>query len=548
VRQLTLVFALAVILGAGHVLSRAQTRVRPPTLLITIVVDQMRFDYIERYGRAWTGGLKRLVSEGAVFERTLYPYLNTVTCAGHATIATGALPYRHGIIMNEWYRRDVAKRVACTEDDTVKSVPYTPPGEPIGHSTRQLRVPTLGDRLRAASPDSRVVTLSMKPRSAAMLAGKNGTAVTWFADSNVWGTSTAYAAAPLSDVQSFVNANPVDRDRAVVWERVRDVRDYLGADESQYERARAGWTSTFPHPIAGSMGSPGSRFFDLWERSPYSDTYLGRLAGTLIHAYRLGQRDVVDHLGISFSAVDYVGHDFGPDSHEVQDALFRLDQTLGELLALLDTTVGRDKYVIGLSADHGVSRIPEALKAEGIDAGRVLNAQVLKTAEAAMTAAYGAGPHVAHVEYTNLYLTPTARARAQNDPAFIAPLVAAVAKLPGVARVFSTSDLATKRTSADAIERAAALSFHPDASGDVTVVLREHWIGTNTSTATHGSAQWYDQHVPLIFLGAQIKPGRYTGATSPADLAPTLAATINLRMVDVDGRVLADALRAPLGR
>jgi predicted AlkP superfamily pyrophosphatase or phosphodiesterase len=542
-RPLSLVILAALIAAtASAARSHAQVAIATPKLLVTIVVDQMRFDYIARYGKTWNAGLKRIVTEGAVFERAMYPYLNTVTCAGHATIGTGAFPYRHGIILNEWYRRDAGRRMSCTDDENVKSVVYTPPTEPVGHSTRRLRVPTLGERLRAASPNSRVVTLSMKPRSAAMLAGKGATAATWFADSNVWGTSTAYTPTPLPEVQAFVDANPVARDREVVWEHRRPLEHYVGADASAFERARAGWTSTFPHPLAGAPGSPDTRFFDLWERSPYADAYLGRMAETMVRAFRLGQRDAVDHLGVSFSAVDYVGHDFGPDSHEVQDALFRLDETIGALLNALDTMVGRDNYVIGLSADHGVARIPEAMQAEGADAGRVLNAQVMQAAEAAMVAAHGAGPHVVHVEYTNVYLAPAARARAEKDASFVTPLLQAVVKVPGVARAFISRDLPQKRDSADAIERAAALSYHPDESGDITIILKPNWIGTNTSTATHGSAQWYDQQVPVIFFGRRVKAGRYTTAASPADLAPTLAATINLKLSDIDGHVLTDAL------
>jgi predicted AlkP superfamily pyrophosphatase or phosphodiesterase len=514
-----------------------------PKLLVVMVVDQMRFDYIERYGRTWKGGLRRLVTEGAVFERALYPYLNTVTCAGHATIGTGALPYRHGIIMNEWYRRDAGRRMACTDDVAITSVPYTPPAEPVGHSARRLRVPTLGDRLRAVSPSSRVVALSMKPRSTVMLAGHGGTAVTWFADSNVWGTSTAFAAAPVPNVQAFVDNNPVERDRGAVWERVRDASEYTGADSVPFERARTGWSHAFPHPLAGAPGSSADRFFDLWERSPFSDAYLGRMAAALVRSYKLGQRDVADYLAISFSAVDYVGHDFGPESHEVQDTLFRLDVTIGELLATLDATVGRDNYIVGLSADHGVSRIPEALRAEGADAGRVLNTAVHKVAEAALAAAHGPGPHVAHVEYSNVYLTDTARARAQKDAAFLDPLISAVAKMPGVERVFPSAVLVTRRASVDAMERAAALSHHPDESGEVVVVLKPNWIGTNTSAATHGSARPYDQHVPVIFMGRMVKPGRYTAAASPADLAPTLASVIGLTLGDIDGQVRREALR-----
>jgi hypothetical protein len=183
------------------------------------------------------------------------------------------------------------------------------------------------------------------------------------------------------------------------------------------------------------------------------------------------------------------------------------------------------------------------VRAEGGEAGRVLNAEMLKMANAAMTAAHGPGPHVVQVEYTNVYLSPTARARAQKDPAFVGPLIAAVTKHPGVSRAFVSADLASKRTSADPIERAAALSFHPEESGDVTIILKPNWIGTNTSAATHGSANWYDQHVPVIVMGRPFKAGRYPSPASPADLAPTLAMTIKLPMSDIDGKVLKEAVR-----
>ncbi|HUE88467.1 MAG TPA: alkaline phosphatase family protein [Vicinamibacterales bacterium] len=536
--------ALALGLGADGQPATQPTREPPsaPKLIVMLVVDQMRFDYIDRYGKTWNRGLDRLVTEGAVFERAFYPYLNTVTCAGHATIGTGTLPYRHGVIMNEWYRRPSQRRMSCTDDPTARSVPYTAPAEPIGHSPNRLRVPTLGDRLRDVSPTSRAVVLSMKPRSTVMLAGRRGTAVSWFADTNVWATSTAYAPAPVAAVQQFVTANPVERERNEVWQRVRPASDYVGTDASAHERPRTGWTSTFPHPLSGAAGTAADRFFDFWERSPYSDAYLGRMAAALTRTYQLGQRDAVDYLAISFSALDYVGHDFGPASHEVQDTLFRLDRTLGDLFDVLDATVGRDRYAVAVSADHGVSAIPEALRAAGGDAGRVLNTEVQKAAEAAMIAAHGPGSYVAHVEYSNVYLTDEARHRAQQDRAFVQPLVTAVSQMPGVLRVFPAHDLPSKRESVDPVERAAALGHHPEESGEIVVVLWRNWIGTNTSAATHGSGHWYDQHVPVIFMGPAFKRGRYTTAASPADLAPTLASLIRLAMTDIDGRVLTDAL------
>jgi predicted AlkP superfamily pyrophosphatase or phosphodiesterase len=538
------VLALLVGVSSHHqTVAQSRSELAPPKLLVMVVVDQMRFDYIERYGSRWNSGLNRLVTEGAIYERAFYPYLNTVTCAGHATIGTGALPYRHGVIMNEWYRRDAKRRMACTIDPQVASVPYPASEEPVGHGPDRLRVPSLGDRLRTVSPSSRVVALSMKPRSAVMLAGHGATAVTWFGSSNVWATSTAFAATAVPEVQAFVDGHPVERDRHEIWDRLGAAAGYTGLDASPFERPSAGWTNTFPHPLSGASGTSADRFFELWERSPYADAYLGRMAAALAGAYRLGQRDVVDYLAISFSALDYVGHDFGPASHEVQDTLLRLDRTLGSLFDALDATVGRDRYVVGLSADHGVSAIPEALAAAGGDAGRVLNGEVQKVAEAAMTAAHGPGPHVAHVEYSNLYLTDAGRERAQQDPAYVQPLVNAVAQMRGVLRAFSAHDLSSKRQSADPIERAAALGHHPEESGDVVVVLWRNWIGTNTSAATHGSAHWYDQHVPVILIGPAFKSGRYPTLASPADLAPTLASLIDLSMPDADGRVLTDALR-----
>jgi hypothetical protein len=537
------VAAIVYSLSSGRQLgAREQQPAASPKLMVIVVVDQMRFDHFDRFAKYWTGGLKRFYSDGAVFERAFYPYLNTVTCAGHATIATGTYPYAHGIILNEWYQRAARRRMSCTDDASVRSVPYTPPAEPIGHSALRLRTQTIGDRLRAASPSSRVVTLSMKPRSTVMLAGHGGTAVTWFGDSNVWATSTAFASAPLPEIKLFVDANPVESERGTVWNRVLGGEAYAGADENRYERPHAGWTSLFPHPLAGAQGAAVDRFFDLWERSPYSDAYLGRLAAHVVRSFKLGQRDVVDYLGVSFSGVDYVGHGFGPESQELQDTLVRLDRTLGEFFAVLDTEVGRGRYVVGLSADHGVSRIPEMWSEEGTEAGRVLNSAVQKVAEAAMTAAHGPGPHVALVEYTNLFLTDAARARAENDPLFIQLILEAVSKVPGVQRAFPSRGLESRRTSTDPTERAAALSHHPEESGEVVIVLKPNWIGTSSSAATHGSAQPYDQHVPVMFLGSAFKTGRYMAVSSPADLAPTLASTVRLVMPNTDGRVLKEAL------
>ncbi|MEZ5283424.1 MAG: alkaline phosphatase family protein [Vicinamibacterales bacterium] len=515
-----------------------------PSLVVVLVVDQMRYDYIERMQGRWQHGLKRLVTDGALFERNAYPYLQTVTCAGHATIGTGTFPATHGIILNAWWR---GTRVAsCTDDDTVNTVPYEPDAEAVGHSARELRVPTLADRIRERTPASRVVTLSIKPRSAIMLAGHGGV-VTWLDDRNKWATSTAFADAPNADVQAFVAAHPRSALRDVVWERAEPADRYTGTDDAVGEGTPRGWSRTFPHPLAGAPGTTPDPFDNLWETSPYADEYLEAMAEHMVERMQLGKGEAVDYLGVSFSALDYVGHAFGPDSQEVQDTLLRLDATVGRLLDALDRTVGRGRYVVGLSADHGVAPVPEARTAAGLEAGRLLIPEILKVANDVLVKALGPGQHVARVEYTQVYLTDDARGKVAGMPGVLDRVADALAALPGVERVLLSDGLEAHRDDEDPAVRAAALSHMAGRSGQLVVLPKDYWVvsGPGAGGTTHGTHHAYDQRVPLVFFGAGIKPGRYQDASTPADLAPTLASTIGLPMPGTDGHAQTSALARP---
>jgi hypothetical protein len=322
-----------------------------------------------------------------------------------------------------------------------------------------------------------------------------------------------------------------------------DPKSFSGTDAEPFERPKTGWTASFPHPLTGVAGTPEHQFYELWKCSPFSDEYLAQMAVSHVKSLRLGQRDAVDLLSVGFSGLDCVGHDFGPDSAEVHDMVQRLDRTLGVLFDALDATVGRDKYAVALSSDHGVSGIPEQVRRRGTDAGRVLSPHVRKVAEAAMVAAHGPGPHVDSVIAPNIYFSPATRARIDKNPELARPAIDAVSKIDGVLRVMEARTLASKRTSPDVIERAAALSYHASESGDLVFAVKPHWITGDTSAASHGSPHAYDQQVPLVFMGARFKPGRYTSAATPADLAPTLASIIGIKMSGIDGRVLTSALR-----
>jgi predicted AlkP superfamily pyrophosphatase or phosphodiesterase len=507
-----------------------------PKLIVILVADQMRFDYLRRYSGRFTGGLKRLMENGAWFERAAYPYLNTVTCPGHSTIGTGTFPYQHGMILNTWFDRKMRAATDCTDDDRTKEVSYGNALSGPGDSGRRQLRPTLADRVREQG-HGRVVTLSLKARSAIGLAGHGGDPVLWFDTRGAFTTSTAFARTTTPFIQKYIDQNPVTAAYGRQWERLYDPALYQNKDDNPSEKAPAGWTRTFPHVIGSKSGKPDNEFYGHWMRSPLSDEYLGKLAAATMETMHLGKGSTVDFLGVSFSALDLVGHAYGPNSHEVQDLLARLDVTIGELLNRLDASVGPDNYVLGFSADHGVGDIPEDVKG-----GRYTSAITSGAVEKALEPFLGAGKQVAYSAYTDIYLQDTALKRIRKDAAARTAVLDALRALPGIAEAYTADEIAqpAMRTSPDPVKRAAALSYHAGRSGDVIIVPRENWLLTS-SAASHGTLYPYDQHVPVILYGAGIRKGTYNAQATPADVAPSLAALAGIRMTGTDGHPLTDA-------
>jgi predicted AlkP superfamily pyrophosphatase or phosphodiesterase len=515
----------------------------PSKLAVILVVDQMRADYVPRFKGDWTAGLRRLVDGGAVFTRAAYPYLTTVTCAGHATISTGAFPHRSGIFQNAWWDRNRARMTTCTEDRSVKPIVYDKDGGGDDDSAVNLMVPTFADLMRTER-QAHVVTLSIKARSAIMLAGHGGDAVTWLSESlDRWQTSSAFAKAAVPQVRAFVLANPIEADYGRTWDRLLPVARYHDRDDDEAEAPPKGWTRTFPHVLKGDGNDtkPDEEFYAQWERSPFGDAYLGRMASALVDSMQLGRHETTDVLAISFSSPDVVGHAFGPRSQEVQDLYARLDRTVGELLERLDAVVGRDGYTLALTADHGVTDIPEHLKRSGKDGGRldtrVLAAAVNERAKVTL----GPGTYVARINGNDVYLMPGVYANLTKSRGGIAGLIQILAAQQGVSRVFYADELLKGSSSPDALLRAAALSYVPGRSGDLVLAPKPGWMFSTTGT-THGSANADDQAVPLIFYGRGIKPGHYDAAATPADIAPTLAALFGIALPEAEGTVLRDAV------
>ena len=527
-------FLLSLILVVPNSMASAQAE--RPKLVVVLVADQMRADYLVRYGGLFEKGLKRLTTEGAWFQNAAYPYMETLTCVGHTTIGTGMLPYHHGIIQNAWYDRATQSSVTCTADPNTTEISYGNLSGPADSAHRML-APSLAETMKKQTA-ARVVTISLKARSAIGLAGHDADAVIWLDERGAWETSSAFAKEPLAWVAGFIRANPIDRDAGKTWERTLPVDRYQGSDEAPGELGSNGWSSAFPHPL----GAAGDRaFYAHWTVSPFADEYLEQFAEGAIDALHLGKGDGIDFLGVSFSTLDLIGHSFGPRSHEVQDELVRLDRTIGRLLDALDEKVGRGRYVLALSSDHGVADVPEQTQ----NGGRVLANVLGGSIDAVLKgASYGDGSFVAATVGSDVYLKPGVYDRLHADHKTLKALVDAMGKLSGVARVLTADDLAiaSARTSSDPQIRAAALSYFPGRSGDLIVIPKENWI-MGAIVTTHGTLNAYDQRVPIVLFGAGIKPGALADAATPADIAPTLAAIAGVTLTPVDGKVLTAALK-----
>ena len=537
-RRVLPVLALVAALAASPlVVSAADT----PRLVVMVVLDGFQADSLSTFSSHWRRGFKTLLAEGANFRRVRYPYLTTDTCAGHFTISTGTLPRTHGMVVDDWYDREHRRQVECTDDESARPISYGVESM-AGNSASNLKLPTFADRLREQRQGARVVTLSIKARGAVGLAGHGGDAVTWFDDAaDTFVTSSAYASAPVPAVTAFMNDNPFQQDLGAIW-TLRDVAAaYRYRDAGVGERPPAGWNGLFPHTLRGPRGADG-QYATQWQRSGFLNAYLGRFALSMLDAYQLGRRDGTDYLGISFTGTDRVGHAFGPDSREYEDVAARLDDVLGDLIADLDAKVGRQNYVLALTADHGVTPMPMT----SAGAGKVANEDIRERIEEALAARYGTAQDGTHVEWAvwgSYFLREATRTRLASDPATVRAVQEAVGAIPGVERLLYTPMLSTD--SRDPLVKMAALSEALGRRGEFMVALSKNWsyiTRGSTDAVHHNAGQDYNQRVPLLLFGGSIRPGTYDTAVAPTDIAPTLAVVAGVSMPGVEGRVLREAL------
>jgi predicted AlkP superfamily pyrophosphatase or phosphodiesterase len=520
-------FALALLLLAGSMPTAKRSPGPDIRLVLLIAVDQFRYDYLTRFRSEYTAGFKRLLTEGAVFSNANLEHYPTVTAVGHSTMLTGATPSVSGIIGNDWYDRETGTRVESVTDLTVK-----PLGSPSGGlaSPRRLLVSTVGDELKSAAPlpktspeAPRVFGVSLKDRSAIMPAGRGANAAYWWdTKTGAFVTSSYYMPELPAWVQAFNDRKPADTHAGQSW-------------------------TPFAGPGPALRQMPTEKSGALYEAvygSPFGNDMLLEFAGELIAREQLGTRATTDLLSVSFSSNDSVGHTYGPESAQVRDIALKTDRTIGNLLSLVDKTVGLQRTIVALTADHGVAPVPEALVERGLPGGRMTTKDLFDPIQQALVAKYGAGNWFLATAGSSPYLNYELIAKMQLDPVEVRRVAAAAAtRVPHVARVYTRDQLLSGAVASDRVGSRILRGFNAQRSGDLEIVLEPYWMRQAQGT-THGSPYNYDAHIPLILMGARIQPGEYSNATALNDLAPTLATLAKVEIpAGSSGRVLNEAFR-----
>ncbi|MBT9395416.1 alkaline phosphatase family protein [Hymenobacter sp. NST-14] len=524
-----LLLAAALLANAPAVAAQRTAR---PKLLVGLMVDQMRPDYLTRfYDQFGEQGFKRLLRNGFQCRNTHYNYVPTVTGPGHSSVYTGTTPRYHGIVGNSWYDRRLRRDVYCTDDSTVQLV-GTPKG--IGVSARNQVSTTLGDEMKMVSNGrSLVVALSLKDRASALPAGHMADGAFWF-DMNTGDfiSSTYYVPVLPKWVADFNAQKKADFYRQQTWTPLRGPEAYLNsvADSNAFERIFKGKTAaTFPYNLS-QLAPLNPPAYEAVNISPFGNNLLTDLALAALAGTELGRDDVPDLLALSYSSPDPVGHTFGPLSKEENDLYLRLDLEIARLLQALDKTVGKDNYTIFLTADHGASEVPKYLAQHQAPGGAQHHATLNQGAADFLVQQLGPGQWLETERNNMYYLNRPLIASRKLELARVQNLLADyLREQPGIAQVNTTAQLLTSGTGAFLETKLQNGLYYPR-FGDVRFELQPGWTWELGVGATHGSGYLYDSHVPLLWFGAGISPGvsyAYHGIT---DIAPTAAMLVDSKL------------------
>ncbi|MBI2730067.1 MAG: alkaline phosphatase family protein [Sphingobacteriales bacterium] len=526
----------------------AVTKLSRPKLVVGVVIDQMRWDYLYRYyNRYGNDGFKRLLNQGFSCDNTMIPYTPTVTGAGHACIYTGSVPAIHGIVANDWVERSNESLMYCSRDTSVRGLGTTASNWAGQMSPKNMLTNTMGDELKLATNfRSKVIGISLKDRGGILPAGHSANAAYWFDDlTGNWISSTYY----FSDIPDWVKKyNALRKQDSLMkndWTLLYPQPSYIQSteDDKAYEKLlESDGKRTFPHKYQSVIGSND---YNAFRASPFGATYTFDFAKETVSKENLGMGAETDMLCVSISTSDYLGHRFGPNSLEQEDAYLRLDKDLADFLNYLDKTLGKNNYLLFLSADHGSPQTAGYLKEKKYTtAGTLNNNDIVVDMNKLCKQKFGADTLVKKIFdyqlYIDMHRVDSLKLNHKEVKTF---LVNYLKSLNEVWNAYDVDDFSTVTLPPKLKERLAN-SYYYRRSGDIQFFYKAQYTDYTTTGLEHGAWYPYDTHIPLLFYGWNIKPGRLTREVYMTDIAPTISAMLKIQMPSgCIGKVIEEVIK-----
>ncbi|MGJ5643457.1 alkaline phosphatase PafA [Formosa sp. S-31] len=501
-----------------------------PKLVVGIVVDQMRYDYLTRfYNQYGEGGFKRLINEGFNCKNNHFNYIPTKTAPGHASVYTGTTPKNHGIIGNDWYDKSIKDYVYCAGDAKVKTVGSTSDAGKM--SPHRMLATTFADENRLFTQNKgKTIGISIKDRGAILPAGHTANAAYWFhgKDEGVFISSTFYQEALPKWVSNF-NKSKTVKSYLKDWNTLYNIKNYTesGSDLNDFEEGFTGKeTATFPYDLKSlSKENDG---YDILKTTPYGNSIVVDFTMEAVKGEKLGADEITDVLTVSFSSTDYVGHNFGVNSKEVEDTYIRLDKDLERLLKFLDKEVGAGEYTVFLTADHGAVDVPAYLETQKIPAGYFGKKAFKSQLNDFMVKRYLASDLIENISNNQIFLNRDKIKQLGLDLASVQhAIVMELQSYEFIDKVYAAATIANA-TFNSGVEELLENGYNLKRSGDVLYEFVPAVISYGKKGSTHGSGLNYDTHVPLLFFGKGIKHGSTLQKTRIIDIAPTMSGLLGI--------------------
>lgn len=501
-----------------------------PKLVVGIVVDQMRYDYLTRFWNHYgDDGFKRLVNGGFNCKNNHFNYAPTSTGPGHASVYTGATPATHGIIGNNWYDKEIDKMVYCASDESYETAGMI--SEAGKMSPHRMTVTTITDQLRLHTQmKGKVIAVALKDRGAVLPGGHTANAAYWFlgGGEGKWISSTYYMENLPKWVVNFNSTNTVQKYKKP-WNTIGDITSYVesGPDNNRYEGLYSGESApVFPHDLPGLWDQNSQ--YEILKVSPFGNSITTDFALEALKAEQLGRDDITDFLAISYSSTDYVGHWFGVNSKEIQDTYIRLDRDLERIFKYLDSKVGKGEYTVFLTADHGAINVPAYLEDQKIPAGYLNKSEMQSELAEFIKYKYGSTDLIKNYSNNQLFLDHKVIQNLDLSLKEVQETLANELLLSGDMDKVYTAYQMRNNEYTTGIPYIIQNGYNMKRSGDVLMVPKPGNIDYSRTGSTHGSAQIYDTHIPLLFYGKGIKPGSTTQRTEIPDIAPTIATLLGI--------------------